>query len=164
MFWVLFRFGYTPVEVIDLFNKTDIKHKWRDDPYPAIWEKYIFIAAFGLITAYSDKTLGEIMQTKELVNTTKEIMKEIILIANKKGINLPDDILNKSIDKTNKFLFETKTSYQRDVEKAKEGKGNEGDLFGVTIIRMGKEMGVSTPVTQAILSKIKEKLLTLSEE
>lgn len=151
--------SFTLLEVIDLFNKTAIKHKWIDDPYPDIWEKYIFIAAFGLITAYSNMTLGEIIQNKELVNITKQIMQEIILIARKKGINLPNDILDKSIEKANKFPFETKTSYQRDIES--KGKHNEGNLFGDTIIKMGQNLNIDTPVTNKIFNEIQKKVLLI---
>jgi 2-dehydropantoate 2-reductase len=41
-----------------------------------------------------------------------------------------------SINKANNFPFDTKTSYQRDIET--KGPVNEGDIYSGTIIRMGE--------------------------
>lgn len=143
-------FNHDPL--ITLFNDGNIKFNWVDDPFPAIWEKFIFIAAFGLVTAYSEKTLGEVTADSELQGLVEKIMDEIVAIAVKKGISLPAGIVETSLGKTNNFPFETKTSYQRDIET--KGKRNEGDLFGGTIIRMGEEFDVPTPTTQNIYKEI----------
>ena len=42
---------YSGENVKAFFQKTGIKYEWYDDPLPKIWEKYMFIAAFGLVTA-----------------------------------------------------------------------------------------------------------------
>ncbi len=143
---------FYPEYLIELFDRTGIKYRWETDPFPAIWEKYIFIASFGLITAFSGKTLGEVMADSILKNKVREIMMEIIAIALKKGIKLPDSILDISLEKAGQFPFETKTSYQRDVESI--GKRSEGDLFGETIIKMGVETGKPTPVTESVFEKL----------
>lgn len=144
------NFNHEPL--ITLFNDGNIRFNWVDDPFPAIWEKFIFIAAFGLVTAYSEKTIGEVTVDPELQGLVEKIMDEIVAIAGKKGISLPSGIVETSLGKANNFPFETKTSYQRDIET--KGKRNEGDLFGGTIIRVGKELGVPTPTTQNIYKKI----------
>lgn len=132
-----------------------INFEWADDPFPAIWEKYMFIAAFGLISAQSGKTLGEIMADTQLKNQIKSIMTEIFLISKQKGIGLPDDIIERSIAKADNFPFETKTSYQRDIEQ--KGSINEGDLYGGFITRQGQALGVPTPATQTVYAQIQQK-------
>jgi len=72
-------------------------------------------------------------------------MKEIKMIAGKKNISLDKDVIKNSIDKARSFPYETKTSFQRDVENP--NKNNEKDLFGGTIIRMGKEYNIDTEYT-----------------
>ena len=147
---------YYPAEVVDLFSATKLNFKWHDDVYPAIWEKYMFIAAFALITAWAGKTIGEIMQDEELQLRTRMIMSEIYALSEKNHIGLPVDIVDVAISKGYKFPFEGKTSYQRDIEK---GNLNEGNLFGETIIRMGKSFNIPTPITQQIYSDIQQKLV-----
>ena len=81
-------------------------------------------------------------------------MEEIVSIARKKGVKLPQTIVADSVEKAGMFSYDTKTSFQRDIES--KAKRNEGDLFGGTIIRLGKELGVPTPVTESIYSKIEQ--------
>jgi 2-dehydropantoate 2-reductase len=150
--------GYHAASVREFFKEMETGFKWHDDPYPSIWEKYIFIAAFGLVTAYSGKTLGEVMENEELKNMVRGIMQEIVSIAGKKSIALPEDIIEKSINKAGNFPHQAKTSYQRDVEAWP--KPNEGDLYGGTIIREGRAYSIPTPVTEKVYSVI---LQTLKE-
>ncbi len=82
-------------------------------------------------------------------------MTEIKNIARKKGIKLQDDIIEKTIEKARTFPKSTKTSYQRDVEIT--GKKNEGDLFGGTIIRLGKQLSVQTSITEKLYKRINKK-------
>jgi len=137
--------NFNPKIIINFFKKMEITINWEDDPYPSLWEKYVFIAAFALITAYTGKTISGVIHDKVSNVTLKKVMGEIILIAERKGIKLSDNLIEDIIGKTKDL--DVKTSYQRDVEK---GKINEGDLFGGTIIRMGKELGVPTPTTASI--------------
>jgi 2-dehydropantoate 2-reductase len=142
---------FNPEELLKFFGEAGIKLTWNDDPYPPIWEKYIFIAAFGLVTAHSGKTLGEVAADQRLRRLTAEIMEEIKLIADAKGIRLPDGIIEISLGKSANFPFETKTSFQRDIERSSR---HEGDLFGETILKMGKKSGVLTPATEYVYSEI----------
>lgn len=147
--------GFNPEELIDFFARMDIKFKWQEDPRPAIWEKYVFIAPFGLVTACSGKTLGEVMADDESRKLVGAVMREVVRIAEKNRIRLPPGIVSGSLEKAGKFPHETRTSYQRDVET--EGKDNEGDLFGGTIIRLGEELGVPTPATRSLYGEIRKR-------
>lgn len=143
--------GYSGNTVTDLFKTVGLPLDWRDDASPAIWEKYMFIAAFGLVSAASGSTLGGIMEDERLRKQVTDIMREIAGIAGKKHVRLPGDIVERSLSKASSFPWDTKTSFQRDVEA---GKRNEGDLFGGTIIREGTALGVSTPVTEAVYQSL----------
>jgi 2-dehydropantoate 2-reductase len=137
--------NFNPKIIINFFKKMEIIFNWRDDPYPALWEKFVLVAAFALVTAHTGKTIGGVIHDKVSSITLKQVMSEIILIAERKGIKLSDNLIEDIIELMKDV--DAKTSYQRDVEK---GKINEGDLFGGTIIRMGKELGVPTPITASI--------------
>lgn len=129
----------------DLFERAGIVFQWQDDAAAALWTKYVFIAAFALVSAWSGKSLGEIRVDGELNDLTGEVMAEIIA--------LPADILAGSLRKADEFPPETTTSYQRDVAG---GKGaDEGDLFGGTILRLGEELGVPVPAARRLYSDIR---------
>lgn len=122
-------------------------------PFEEIWEKYIFIAAYGMVTASENKTFGQILEDKELSETVKGIMREIAEIAKKREVNLPATIIEDSFNKAKNFPYETKTSFQRDFEQT--DKPNERELFGDTIIRLGEAAGVETVNTKLVNDKIK---------
>ncbi|OGI11518.1 MAG: 2-dehydropantoate 2-reductase, partial [Candidatus Margulisbacteria bacterium GWF2_35_9] len=62
--------------IFDLLKQANIKHTWMENPYTEIWSKFIFIAAFGLVTANFNKTIGEVLQSKELSGFVITIMEE----------------------------------------------------------------------------------------
>jgi 2-dehydropantoate 2-reductase len=142
-------------KALEILEKAGIKHAWKEDPFLEIWNKYLFIAPFGLVTADSGKTIGEVIQSPEHLAAVKRIMGEILSLAKVRGVALPPTAIEDTIEKAKKFPFETKTSFQRDVESP--GKPDERDLFGGSIIRLGKELGVPTPGTQDVFASIARK-------
>jgi 2-dehydropantoate 2-reductase len=143
---------FTPSRLFDILGGAGIKYEWFDDVYPEIWTKYLFIAAFGLVTAAFDKSLGQAMETPSLHDYVSSIMREIHAIASRQGVNLPDNAVSEGFQKGYAFSYETKTSFQRDIEQI--DKPDERDLFGGTILRLGGLLGVPTPATQEIQNKL----------
>ncbi|HVP79709.1 MAG TPA: 2-dehydropantoate 2-reductase [Thermodesulfobacteriota bacterium] len=144
----------TPYELFRLFQKSSIDYEWKEDANPAIWEKYIFIASFSLISAYYNRTLGEILEKPSLKKEVIAIMNEIKSIASKKKIQLPDEIVDLSVKKATLFPPDTQTSLQRDLSQKKDK--SELDLFGGTILYLGKEVGISTPTTGKIYQELEK--------
>ncbi len=138
--------NFNPQIVIDFFKEMEILLNWRDDPYPAIWEKYVLVASFALVTAHTGQTMGGVINDKNSLDMLKEIMNEIVMIAERKSIKLNDNIIENIIEFCKDYP-DVKPSYQRDIEK---GKKNEGDLFGGAVIRLGKDLDVPTPITVSI--------------
>ena len=143
---------FYPAALLKILEESGIDFSWEQDVRVAIWSKYMFIAAYGLVTATYDKCLGQILENPELSRITKSIMYEVEIIAGKLNIPLSHDIVDASFHKANQFPYETKTSFQRDVES--KGKLNEADLFGGTIIRLGKEVAIPVPATMKIMSEL----------
>jgi 2-dehydropantoate 2-reductase len=143
---------YSGENIRNYLKFTGIDLTWNDDPLPTIWEKYLFIAAFGLVSAFAEKSLGAIMESNALRPMVRSIMAEILAIADKRAVNLPLEILETSLNKAFNFPYEARTSYQRDIESKR--RLNEGDLYGGTIIREGASLGIPTPVTESIYRQI----------
>lgn len=136
----------------DFFSEMEIRADWFDNPYPAIWEKYVFIAAFGLTTAYSGKSIGGVLEDSELRDLTENIMKEIVMVARSKGIDLKHGVIESSMQVARGFPYDATTSFQKDYSKG-DGR-NEGDIFGGTLIRMAKNRGISIPNITEIYNKL----------
>jgi len=139
-----------------LLNGSNLDFKLDDNIKVPIWSKYMFIAAFGMVTATYEKTIGEILDNSELSQLTKAIMYETEQIAVRLNISLDKDIVETSFLKGKQFPYETKTSFQRDVES--KGRINEIDLFGGTLIRYGEQYNVSIPNIKLVFDKFMEKM------
>ena len=143
---------FYPEKLINLFKKANILIEFYENVNIEIWTKYIFIASFALVTATYNKTIGEVANDGKLGILVKDIMQEIELIAKALKIELPADIVETSFSKANQFPFETKTSFQRDVET--KGRQSEWDLFGGTVIRYSEKFNIPANNTQKTLYKL----------
>jgi 2-dehydropantoate 2-reductase len=148
--------GYRPDPLLPIFDATSIVYEVKQDALSPIWEKYIFIAGYALVSARFNKNLDEIYEDDVLRDLLKAIMEEIHRIAQKKKIALPENIVDASIQKARLFPQGTQTSLQRDVYQ--DRKKTELDLFGKAILDQGEKYGVSTPITRKIYGELLDKI------
>jgi len=141
-----------PEEFIRLAEESRVRYEWMDNPYPEIWKKFLFIAAFGMVGACYNRTLGQIIQDESCIRDVRSIMHEIVHVAQKKGICLEDAAIKEANQKAFQFPPDAKCSFHRDFEQA--DKPDERDLFGNTIIRMAEVMNVQVPVTKQIVDRL----------
>jgi 2-dehydropantoate 2-reductase len=151
--WILFGPDphwpdFAPQEVLGLFERAGIRSDWTRNIQVEIWTKFIFISAYGLVSAAYDKTIGQILDDETLTSETKAITAEVIALARASGIPLADDVAEASLLKARGFPFEAKTSFQRDFERA--DKRDERDLFAGSIIKMGQKLRIDVPRTKAV--------------
>ena len=147
--------GFYPEQLLNLLHESGINCSFEEDIRVPIWSKFMFIASYGLVAATHDKTLGEILENDSLCSKVLTIMEETEKIARKLQIPLPPDIVSASYNKAKQFPYETKTSFQRDVESKRTT--HEGDLFGGTLIRYGESLGIPTPGTREIYTTLLQK-------
>jgi len=141
--------------ILPLFDAAGITYGWKDDPFLEIWNKYIFIAAFGLVTADSGMTIGEVFLSGERLDEVRAVMGEIVALGRAKGIGLSPTAIEDTLLKASKFPAGTRTSIQRDIEL--KDRPDERDLFGGSIIRLGRELGIPTPAAERLFSSISRK-------
>lgn len=143
---------HSPNEIPELFKNAGINHQWLDDPTPKIWEKFIFIAPFSLVTACFDKTIGEVIGTPTLSRYVRAIMEEIVQLADKMGIRFPGNIITATFEKAKNFPENTRTSFQNDF--AKPQKRDEREIFGGTILRLCKKERIRCDITAELYQKL----------
>lgn len=138
--------------LLPLFDAAGIKYGWKDDPFLEIWNKYIFIASFGLVTAETGWTFGEVFSSLEHLEKARAIMGEIVALGRAKGIALSPSIIEDTVTKASKFPAGTRTSFQRDVEL--KDRPDERDLFSGSIVRLSRQLGIPVPVTEKVSAAI----------
>ncbi len=129
----------------EILRNADIRAELTTDISVQVWTKYIFIGPLATIDSLLRKPLGAIIEDEKNKQMLTGLMEEVNLIAKKRGIFLPDDIIPLSLEKVSGFPYETKTSMQRDFES---GRKTEIETFTGYIVKSGKELGVATPLHQ----------------
>ena len=148
--------------IIDILEKSKINFQFKESAQVDIWTKFIFIASFGLVTAKYNSSIGAICKVELQKEEATNIMLEIKLIADQKGINLSEDIIRNTFDKAASFPPSTPTSLQLDVHSEKAN--NELDLFAGAILKYGKETKVPTPFSEKIYLEVKAEILKSSNK
>jgi 2-dehydropantoate 2-reductase len=141
-----------PAWLIHLFEGSGIIAHFMDDAAQTIWMKFLFIAPFGLITARYNVSIGDVLQHTEFRQQATAIVKEILMIAQSKGIRLPENATEETFAKAATFPSESKTSLQLDIHQRKPH--NELELFAGAILNYARELNVEVPATEKIYAEL----------
>lgn len=129
------------------FLKAEITTKLADDIQKEIWTKFLFITTISAIGALTRATVGEMISSSEIKEIMRKTAEEILAIAKAKTINLPANIIDKQFQLIESQPYNTTASLQRDIM---EGKPSELEAQNGTIVQMGKDLGIPTPVNSFI--------------
>ena len=143
---------FSPNGLLKLLDQANILHEWRPDIQTCIWEKFIFISSFGLVTASHNKTIGDVLEDGDMRGKVLDIIKEATSIARGMGVEMPKDTTEAVFQKGRSFPYETKTSFQRDFENIE--KADERDLFAGAILKYASELGINVPTTAETLRRL----------
>lgn len=146
--------------IIKLMTNSGIDFDFKENSFADIWTKFIFVASFGLVSAKYNSSIGTVCEDSAQKQEATAIMKEVKAIADKKAIDLPSDIIEKTFEKASTFPPSTPTSLQLDINVKQQN--NELELFAGAIIHYGKELGIETPSTQKIHHELTDKIQQLS--
>jgi 2-dehydropantoate 2-reductase len=146
---------YVPEDMIELFKQANILSDWTPSVQSAIWEKFVFICSFGLVTTAYDKVIGEVMEDESLRVAVKGIMKEVLSVASALEVVLPEGIESIAFEKGRTFPYETKTSFQRDFERV--NKKDERELFAGAMLQYGKQKGLELPMISELAARLHER-------
>ena len=136
-----------PDWLMALMDKASIHYQWHEQCSMEIWKKYLFIAAYGLMTSAYHKTIGQIYEDDMLKDKTLQIMREIVRVGHKEGVLLAEENVSEALEKAKAFPYETKTSFQRDYEK---GGRDERELFGGTMLKLADHYQMTLPMIKQV--------------
>jgi 2-dehydropantoate 2-reductase len=118
-----------------------------DDIFVALWTKFLFIASFGGITSLCRGTAREVLDIPETRELLLQAMEEVKALALEQEILIEPDIVRSTMSFIESLEPSATSSMQRDVVS---GRPFELEAFSGTIVRLGRQLGVPTPVHDAI--------------
>ena len=140
-------------EVAKIFKEANLRYKLSDNIDYEVWKKFLFISPMAGLTTLYNLSMDEV--ASKYSNELIALMGELKLIANKKGVNLDDELIFKTLEQMKKTPKGSKTSMQLDIE---QGKSSEIETLIAYPLNEAKRLGVEVPNYNRVYDKLIEKL------
>lgn len=134
------------------FSRTEgVQVEVPEDIHVAMWNKYIFIAPWGGAGAVTRAPAGVIRSLPETRALLEGAMEEVYLLARARKVAMDREAIPRAMAFIDALPYEGTASMQRDIMA---GRPSELDAQNGTVVRLGKEAGVETPVNGMIYSSL----------
>ncbi|HEX6163074.1 MAG TPA: 2-dehydropantoate 2-reductase [Vicinamibacterales bacterium] len=121
--------------------------KVSTDVESELWVKFVRLASWSGMTAATRSSLGVLRDHAETFAMMVAAIEEVIAVGKAKGVKLPADIMETTMALMKGFPHGSKSSQLEDLER---GRRLELPWLSGAVVRIGKEVGVPTPIHQFI--------------
>jgi len=117
-----------------------------------IWDKFLWLVGASALNCVTRLPFGPVREDPDTRALLRQIMEEVMSVANAKGIPLTNENIETRLDYIDSLPGQAKVSMALDLER-----GNRLELpwLSGTVIRMGKELSIPTPVNSVIYAALK---------
>ncbi len=129
------------------FARAGVKVEVPPDIDVALWEKFLFVVAFGGLGSVTRAPIGILRTLPETRQLLDRSLREIFAVARARQVALSEESVSKSTAFLDSLAAGGTTSLQRDIA---EGKPSELEAWTGAVVRLGREAGVDTPLNQFI--------------
>jgi 2-dehydropantoate 2-reductase len=144
---------YRPIE--EMLDSAGIDAELSANILREVWTKFIFIGPASGVTSVHGVTMGQALEDPGLRRQLSGMMSEVEALARKKGVTLPEDVVEQSLGKAGAFPKDTKSSMQLDVES---GRRTELETMLGYVVRQGRELGVPTSLHSDAYKFLKQRV------
>lgn len=140
--------------VAAFFEKTDVPYEIDTNMVKRQWGKFMLNVGVNQTVAIYESNYFEIQKEGPAREMMIAAMREVISLSEKEGIPLSESDLDYWLSVLATLSPVGKPSMAQDVEARRY---SEVELFAGTVLKLGKQHGVSTPVNQELYDRIKSK-------
>ena len=133
--------------IASAFEQSRIPHEVSTDINGVLWEKFLFIAGVGGVTALARSAIGPLLASPESRLLLTTACEEIAAIALGEGVPLPADAVDRVIQQAAALPPQWRSSMARDLV---DGRRLEVEALSGAVVRRGLKLGVPTPVHRTI--------------
>lgn len=135
-----------------LFDRTPgITANIPSDINAAMWQKFLLIASWSGLGAITRTPIGVFRSQSGTRQMLEQTMIEIHDVARARNINLPGDVIAKTMEFLDTVPSEGTASMQRDIM---EEKPSELETQTGAVVRLGQEAGIETPINNFIYQSL----------
>jgi 2-dehydropantoate 2-reductase len=138
--------------VCEWFEQAGVPCRVSQDIEVDLWTKLITNAGLNPISAIAHATYGEAVAIPEARELVSQLVTECVSVARAGGVPLPPSDYVEMVWRFAEKVGQVYASTAQDLER---GKRTEIDALNGFVVRRGAELGVPTPVNQALVALIK---------
>jgi len=117
----------------------------------ALWQKLMFIAALSGVGAVSRSPVGDVRGCPATRELLVGLMEEVRAVAGARGVDLPEDVIGRTLEFVDAMAPQSTTSMQRDIDEAKP---SELEAIVGVVVRSGQELDVATPMARFVYASL----------
>jgi 2-dehydropantoate 2-reductase len=121
--------------------------KASEDVQADLWTKFVRLATWSGMTTVTRSPMGVVRDTPETFELMVQAIDEVIAVGRARGVKLPSDLMDTTLAMIKNFPASSKSSMLEDIER---GRRLELPWLSGAVVRIGKEVGVPTPIHQFI--------------
>lgn len=133
--------------VDELFTAAGINHDIPKDMIKALWLKFMVNVSENHPTAILKVPFGATNKNAHVKAVSDLAIKEIVAVAAARGITITQEDVDEQYAATGRLAYGIKSSMQQDIDN---GRKPETDMLAGTVVALGKEFGIETPVCELL--------------
>lgn len=137
--------------IADIFKQAGIPCQLADDVRKSKWEKMCWNCVFNPLTVIVDDKVARTLEHPEMLRVIHQIVEEVAAVAAAVKVPLSLDMAEKVV----RWTQEIRDIHTSMYDDWKAGRPTEIDYLNGFIVRKGRELGVPTPVNEALTAMIK---------
>lgn len=143
---------YTPrvAAIAALFDRAGIPYQVSEDMVKEIWLKFCTNIGENMTSAVIGNWYGSWRVSEHAVYTRRAAYLEVLALAERLGVAITEEDVLAKLSTTTPFY--NKPSTRQDIEARRP---TEVDMFSGTVVRLGRELGVPTPVNEWLYHAIR---------
>lgn len=136
----------------ELFEQAGIRYQIEEDMIKGIWFKFMCNVSENLTCALLGIPFGAFRLSDHANAIRLGAMKEVMKIANAKGIDLSQSDIERQETTVRRIPFANKPSTLQDLERSKL---TEIDMFAGKVVALGEQLNIDTPISWMFYHAIK---------
>jgi 2-dehydropantoate 2-reductase len=142
----------TALRFLQACKEANIQAEIPEDIVRANWEKFVFLVGVSSSTASSRAPLGVVRSDPDLRWLFEQAMRETWRVGRARGVALAEDYVDQRLAFADTLHADMKASLAHDLES---GGRLEAPWLCGAVARMGKELGIDTPVNRSVYAALK---------
>ena len=118
-------------------------------------DKFLFLVATSAVNCVTGQTIGVIRKDPDTRSLLSQLMKEVMLIANAKGVPLSEDNIKARLNYVDTLTEDARMSMAVDLQR-----GNRLELpwLSGAVSRMGRDLNIPTPTNNFVFAALKHRI------